>query len=185
MMMFWLIFLIIKLDLVFSKNVEIIKDSPPKIIPVNEGSVYIDYQNSVVIQNFSHIRNVELRVKIGSNNYKAAYASRDGNSPYSGIYHQQKLQEGRNLLAGIRPCTVYDVLRLYFYSDKDNGRVENTFYDFDYQPYKIALEHADDWICAENSTFVYLSIKDSSIYQARECQLNKVARIENEKYVCP
>ena len=67
MMMFWLICLIIKLDLVFSKNVEIIKDSPPKIIPVNEGSVYIDYQNSVVIQNYSHIRNIELRVKIGSN----------------------------------------------------------------------------------------------------------------------
>ena len=167
MMMFWLICLIIKLDLVFSKNVEIIKDSPPKIIPVNEGSVYIDYQNSVVIQNYSHIRNIELRVKIGSNNYKAAYAIRDGNSPYSGIYHQQKLQEGRKLLAGIRPCTVYDDIKLYFYSD--NGRVESTFYDFDYQPYKIALEHADDWICAENSTLIYLSIKDSSIYQTREC----------------
>ena len=145
MIIFWCTFLL--LEFVFSKNVEIIEDNPPKIIPVNKSFVSVDYQNSVVIKNFSLINKIQLKVKnIGTTNfYVLASATRDGYSIFENVIDQQKLTEG-DLLAGMDPCEMYSVVILSFYSDAQV--TDYTKYAFDYQPYKIASEHADDWICA-------------------------------------
>ena len=100
--MFWFLFLLEKLNLAFQKNVEIIKDSPPKLIPVNESFVLVDYQNSVVIKKFSLIDKMELKIRDSNNVLSVrAHASRDGKSPYSNFHNKQILTQG-NLLAKMK-----------------------------------------------------------------------------------
>ena len=179
--MFWFLFLLEKLNLAFQKNVEIIKDSPPKLIPVNESFVLVDYQNSVVIKKFSLIDKMELKIRDSNNVLSVrAHASRDGKSPYSNFYNKQILTQG-NLLAQMNPCQKYEVVKLYFYGESNS--LEYTTYTFDYQPYKVGLQQADDWICAQNRTFVYLSLKESSIYQVRECLVDEIGWINDYGYV--
>ena len=178
MIKFGFLFLLMELDLIVSKNVEIIEDSPPKIIPVNESFVHINYQNSVVIKDFSKIYKLTLTIRKDWTNYIKAHATRDGSSIWQGIHHQQKLTEG-NLLAQLDPCDVKQEVQLNFYSD---GEIGLTSYKFDYKPYMVALEHADEWICVINSTFVYLTLEDSSIFQVRECPTN-VRWITSKRYI--
>ena len=105
----------------FSQNVEIIENSLPKIIPVNKSCVQIDYQNSVVIKNFAYINKIEVKVRqslTGNNFFTVASATRDESKKSSSYpFNKQTLTEGK-LLAYMKPCEVYEGVKIIFYSDK-------------------------------------------------------------------
>ena len=73
---FWFLFILLQLDLAFLKNVEIIEDSPPKIVPINDSFVYINYENSVKIKNFSQINKLVLKDRLSGYSYGNSYATR-------------------------------------------------------------------------------------------------------------
>ena len=147
------------------ENVQIIEDSPPVIIPLNDSFVHVDYEKSVNISDFSKIYTLQL---VGRNQIALAIATRFEYSSFFESYNKQKLQDGY-LLAKIDPCRQYDKLKLIFWID---GSLNPTRYDFDYNPTSIILNNFNTWICAENTTTVKLSIKDSEIYQVRSCIQN-------------
>ena len=103
------------------KNVEIIHDNPPRIIPINSSFVSVDYGNSVMVKNFSQINKIELlAAKTQSRNFfTSATAHRNENSRYrnSQIVLNQILTEG-NILAAMDPCQVY-VAKLNFHSEDE------------------------------------------------------------------
>ena len=131
------------------KNVEIIHDNPPRIIPINSSFVSVDYGNSVMVKNFSQINKIELRATKTpqSNNFwfLSGTAHRDENSRYRNSRNQiqykqlvlnQILTEG-NILAAMDPCQVYD-LKLNFHSDDEK---QPTSYSFEYEPYDTVGAH--------------------------------------------
>ena len=121
------------------KNVEIIHDNPPRIIPINSSFVSVDYGNSVMVKNFSQINKIELlAAKTQSRNFfTSATAYRDGNLRYHNqIVLNQILTEG-NILAAIDPCQVY-VAKLNFHSDDEK---QPTSYSFEYEPYDTVGAH--------------------------------------------
>ena len=137
MKIFWLLLLLLwRLDLAFLKNVEIIEDSPPNIIPINASFVHIDFENSVVIKNFSLINKLVLNARNSGSNYGISYyivarATRDKDPfghLFTRVYNKQKLVKGNNFVAAMYPCEKYSAVKLDFYSDKE---IVDTSYEFE------------------------------------------------------
>ena len=178
MISFWFLFILLNLDLAFLKNVEIIQDSPPKITPINESFVYVDYENSVKVKNFIQMNKVELIVRYGSISGRATREQIKDLS--TKVHNKQKLAKGTHFVAAMDPCKKHENMFLNFYSDKE---IVYTSYKFDYQPDKIALDHVDDWICAVNSTLIYLSVNKSRLYQVKECLHGQVRWMNSYGYL--
>ena len=153
--------------------IEVLPYPKPTITVINQSYVFLDYQNSVIIKNFSLIDKIIVYNQPLESKYEypkidaLAIAYKD-NSDYHPIL-EQNLTEGEGLHMYLDPCKQYSTLILkflktHFYTDTLLNQIE-----FSYDPIEAIDVNVDSWICSENSTSVRLSINQSKIYQVNSC----------------
>ena len=140
-------------------NVRILEDFPPMIRVINTSNVFVNFQNSVKIANFSNVLSIDVLARRGTG---------------KGIINDSmgRLNEipmdNTTILTKLKPCKKYQNLELHFESVGN----DSTVFRFNYDPSAIIEEHIDDWICAEDEEHVKVSTQDSTNDQVKHCLKN-------------
>ena len=148
-------------------NVEIIEEFPPVIRVINDSYVFVDYQNSITIEDISMILSIDL-LENDRTGKGLSVASKE-NMAKIGIDSILKIK------TKLRPCKKYENLTLIFESIGN----ESIIYRFNYDPSSIIKEHINDWICAEDDDHVTVSKKESTIDQVKHC-LKDLKQVNDE-----
>ena len=144
---------LLKLNSCTANNVIIVEDFPPMISVINASYVFVDFQSSVKMADFSKVLSIEVLGRQGTGREIS----------------MERLDETRidnkTILTKLKPCKEYQNLELLFESVGN----DSTVYRFDYDPSSIIKKHIDDWICAEDEEHVKVSTQDSKIGQVKHC----------------
>ena len=167
--LFWMAFLSLsKLkEASMSRNVEILVDLPPILKRINDTFSYLEYKNSVKIQNFTNIKEIKLYARhlIFDDVNGRVSKNLDKTSNYNKVVEEKTLRDEGKVLTSLSTCKKYEKLELRFISDSGNDTVLN----FKYDPFTSMKQNIDDWICVVNETVVKVSLKNSKNHFVIAC----------------
>ena len=132
---------------------------PPKVIPINDTFVYVDYKSLLNTADFEQIHQIEIFQELPSGSdlqKRLSLAVKNvGNIFIKENEVIQPLIEGQPLLANINPCDSSKNLHM-----RINFDIETSFI---YNITKLIIEDLDKWICAVEKKYIIINRRNSHL----------------------